>query len=263
MSGGQWAGALLLGVMAVMLAIGPLVWTSNPDSQNLLAILQSPSATHPLGTDQFGRDVLARLLHGGRISVASAVAIVAASLAAGCLVGLFAAGEHWPARAITHATDILLALPSLIMTLAIVGALGAGMGHLVLAFTAVGWPHYARLTRGLARARLTDLDVGVARTIGVPTPRLLATHVWPHVLRSLAVAATLDIGYTLGGLAAFSYLGLGAAAPQAEWGLMLRDSQSYFTVAPWLLAAPAAAIAGVVTGALLLVERLASDGAAG
>jgi nickel transport system permease protein len=183
-------------------------------------------------------------------------------LIVGAAFGLLAAGHGWVARILTRLIDILLALPSLVMALVIVGALGIGMTNLVIAFVAVGWPYYARLVRGFSRERMKALDIAAARVMGVSHRRIILTHVLPHAARRLAVAGGLDLGYTLGALAGFSYLGLGAQAPAAEWGMMLRDAQLFFTAAPWLLLAPSCLIALTVLSALLLVEDSLNAGAA-
>ncbi|MEZ5796783.1 MAG: ABC transporter permease [Paracoccaceae bacterium] len=250
---------LLAGVLALIL-LGPELWTASPTDQNLMAVVQPPSGEHPLGTDQYGRDMLARLMDGGRVSLVSAVLIVAGSLMIGAAVGLLAAGKGLVARLVTHAIDMALALPSLILALVIVGALGIGMGNLILAFVAVGWPWYARLVRGIARERLSAPDILAARLAGVGSLAVMTGHVVPHLVARLAAAAALDLGYTLGALAGFSYLGLGAQAPAAEWGLMLRDAQMFFTAAPWLLIGPCTCIGSVVAAALLLAEDVAQTG---
>ena len=246
------SGLVLFGAMMAFIWLGPFLWTISPTDQNLMAIVQPPSLLHPLGADQYGRDMLARLMDGGRVSVLSALAIVAGSLAIGIPVGVLAAGRSWLAYGLTQLVDTTLALPSMIIALAIVGALGAGIVNLILAFTAVGWPWYARLARGIAVERLTGADILAARLAGVSRLSIILGHVLPHLAQRLATAAALDLGYTLGALAGFSYLGLGAQAPAAEWGMMLRDAQMFFTVAPWLLAGPCVAIGLVVSVALLL-----------
>ena len=256
----QKIGAMTLGAILFLVSLGPFVWPASPTDQNLAEIIQRPSATHLLGTDQYGRDVLARLMHGGRASLQASVVIVILSLAIGAAGGLLASGHGWTARLLTRIIDILLALPSLVIALVIVGALGIGMTNLAIAFIAVGWPYYARLVRGFSRERLKALDIAAARVMGVPHHRVILTHVLPHAARRLAVAGGLDLGYTLGALAGFSYLGLGAQAPAAEWGLMLRDAQLFFTAAPWLLLAPSCLIALTVLSALFLVEDSLNSG---
>ena len=259
-SSARITGAALLTLVLTLILIGPLVWSVSPTDQNLMAVVQPPSVSHPIGTDQYGRDLLARLIDGGRVSLISAVLIVGGSLVIGTLVGLAATLDGIVARLITQAIDMALALPSLILALVIVGALGIGMGNLIFAFVAVGWPWYARLVRGIARERLSAPDILAARLAGVGRLAVMTGHVVPHLAARLAAAAALDLGYTLGALAGFSYLGLGAQAPAAEWGLMLRDAQMFFTAAPWLLIGPCACIGAVVAAALLLAEDLAQTG---
>lgn len=252
---GPAVGGVLLVVVAGAVLAGPLVAAGNPDTQDLAIKLQSPSAEHWLGTDQYGRDLLLRLLHGGRLSLSAAVAITTASVLIGLVVGLLATLPRPVGPVVTALVDTLVALPSLVMALAVVGALGVGMRNLVIAFVVVGWPFYARLIRGFALERMTRPDIDAGRAMGFGRARLLSRHVAPATVRSVAVAATLDLGYTLAALAGFSYLGLGAEAPTAEWGLMLRDAQMFFTRAPWLLLGPSAAIALTVLGTTMLVEH--------
>ena len=186
----QKIGAMTLGAILFLVSLGPFVWPASPTDQNLAEIIQRPSATHLLGTDQYGRDVLARLMHGGRASLQASVVIVILSLAIGAAGGLLASGHGWTARLLTRIIDILLALPSLVIALVIVGALGIGMTNLAIAFIAVGWPYYARLVRGFSRERLKALDIAAARVMGVPHHRVILTHVLPHAARRLA--ATWD-----------------------------------------------------------------------
>ncbi len=252
---GPATGGLLLAVVAGSVLAGPLVASGDPDAQDLTIKLRPPSADHWLGTDQYGRDLLVRLLHGGRLSLAAAIVITAASVLLGLVVGLVATLPRPVGPVVTAFVDTLVALPSLVMALAVVGALGVGMRNLVIAFVVVGWPFYARLIRGFALERMSRPDIDAGRALGFRRARLLGHQVAPATLRRGAVAATLDLGYTLAALAGFSYLGLGAEAPTAEWGLMLRDAQMFFTRAPWLLLGPSVAIALTVLGTTLMVEH--------
>lgn len=252
---GPTVGAALLIVVVGAVAAGPLAATGDPDAQDLPLRLRPPSADHWLGTDQYGRDLLLRLLHGGRLSLSAAATITAASVLIGLVVGLVATLPRPVGPLVTALVDTLVALPSLVMALAVVGAIGVGTRNLVIAFIAVGWPFYARLIRGFALERMRRPDIDAGRAMGFSRARLLGSHVAPATVRSVAVAATLDLGYTLAALAGFSYLGLGAEAPTAEWGLMLRDAQMFFTTAPWLLLGPSTAIALTVLGTTMLVEH--------
>jgi ABC-type dipeptide/oligopeptide/nickel transport system permease subunit len=249
-------------LVATVVVLGPIVYGVSPTEQNLMATLKPPSAVHPFGTDQYGRDVLARILHGGRVSLASAAVIVAAALSIGGVLGWLAASDHVVGQVLTRAVDTLLSLPGLIVALAVVGALGVGLGNLVIAFVLVGWPWYARIVRGFALERRKGLDVLASRAFGVSEGRIFWNHILPHAIRTLGIIAALDLGYTIAGLSGFSYLGLGAQPPAAEWGAMLDDAQLYFTVAPWLLLGPAAGIALTVLASTLMAEHLHGQGLA-
>lgn len=253
-------GAIILGLVVLALAFGPLIYRQPPNDQNLRQPLASPSWEHPLGTDQYGRDVLARVLHGGRRSLSTAAAIVAATLVLGFIVGWVSAGQNLVGRLVTRAVDTVLALPSTIIALSVVGALGIGMRNLFVAFVIVGWPFYARVVRGLALERMKGLDIAAATAHGVPGRKIFTGHVAPHALRTLGVVAGLDLGYTLAALSGFSYLGLGAQAPAAEWGAMLKDAQVFVTVAPFFLIGPAAGIGLTVLGTTLLTEHAHNRG---
>jgi ABC-type dipeptide/oligopeptide/nickel transport system permease subunit len=202
------------------------------------------------------------MLHGGRVSLAAALVIVATAVLVGGGVGWVAASDTVIGRLVTHGIDMLLSLPSLIVALAVVGVIGVGLGNLIFAFVLVGWPWYARIVRGLAVERQKALDILAAQAFGVRASRIFTGHVIPHLLRTLVIVAALDLGYTVAGFAAFSYLGLGAQPPAPEWGAMLNDAQLYFVVAPWLLAGPALAIALTVLATSLLADHLHSQGLA-
>lgn len=255
-------GLLLVVLVVAAVVIGPILIHTDPNDQHLLDKLQTPSRTHWLGTDQYGRDLFIRLLVGGRTSLTSAALIVTGSMLIGLVAGLLATIPGLVGRVVTGVLDTLVALPSLVIALAVVGTLGVGVRNLVIAFIVVGWPFYGRLVRGFAIERNRRLDIVTARAMGIRRSRVLATHVAPATVRQLAVAAALDFGYTLAALAGFSYLGLGAEAPDAEWGLLLRDAQMFFTKAPWLLVGPGAAIAVTVLGTSLLAEHAHARGLA-
>lgn len=259
---GFWAGAVMLAFAVVILAVGPILYDVSPTEQDLFATLQPPSAAHPLGADQYGRDVLARVLHGGRVSFLAALAIVTVSLAVGCVAGWLAAHQSLLGALLSHGIDTLLSLPGLIVALAVVGALGVGLGNLLIAFVLVGWPWYARIVRGLVIERRTMPDILAARAFGVGDIAIFRGHILPHTLRTLAIIAALDLGYVIAGLSGFSYLGLGAQPPAAEWGAMLDDAQTYFVVAPWLLLGPAAGIVVTVLATTLIAEQVHGRGIA-
>lgn len=251
---------MLAFVLLAVLAI-PFIYQADPNDQDLRGTLAGPSWSHPLGTDQYGRDVLARVLAGGRRSLSTAASVVVVTLTIGSLVGWGACSRGIIGRATTALVDTALALPSTIVALSVVGALGVGTGNIVIAFVLVGWPFYARVVRGFALERLKGLDIAAARTHGAGDGAIFAGHVLPHAIRTLGIVAGLDLGYTLAALSGFSYLGLGAQAPDAEWGAMLKDAQVFFAVAPWFLAGPAIGIGLTVLGTSLMTERVHERGA--
>lgn len=250
---------VLLGVTA-----GPPLLGTDPAAQDLSILLTGPSGAHPLGTDQFGRDVLARLLDGGRRSLSAALVVVSGSLLIGLVVGATAAALQGAGDAVLgRFIDLALGIPALVAALAIVGTLGPGLSNLVLGLLLTGWAAYARIARGLAMRGIDRLDVLSARLAGRSLGRSVAAHVIPAVAAQLVVVATVDLGFTVVALASLSYLGLGVQPPQAEWGTMLLESQDFFVAAPWLLLAPAAVIALTVAATNLLGEALAGPGLAG
>ncbi|QSB16816.1 ABC transporter permease [Natronosporangium hydrolyticum] len=246
---------LLLGLFAAVY-LGPLVWPYDPEALEHAVALQGPSWSHPLGTDQYGRDQLARLLDGGRRSLEATALVLLLSLALGLLVGVCAgvAGGLVDALAM-RAVDVILSIPGMVLTLALVGALGPGLTNLMIALVVTTWPPYARLARGVVMGGRTRLDVVSARLAGVGWLRAATTHLLPVATLQVLVVVTIDIGHTIIVIAGMSFLGLGVQPPAAEWGAMLASSRLHLAQAPWLLA-PAVAISLVVLAANLVGEAL-------
>lgn len=251
------AGTVILVVLVCGAAFGPLVHGAHPNLPDFTATLEAPSRPHPLGTDAYGRDQLARLIVGARQSLLASTGIVAAALIVGLLVGLLAGLLGGLVDAVlARAVDIVLAIPSLVFALAIVGALGPGFRNLIIALVVANWAPFARLARGLAMAAVARPDLLAALLAGVGWWRRNVTHVVPGTTAQLLAVATLEVGATLVSLAGLSFLGLGAQPPSAEWGTMLSESRGVFTVAPWLLLAPLTAVLLAVTAAVLLGDAL-------
>lgn len=250
-------GLLLAALLCAAAMGGNLVWRAEPARMNLSQKLLPPSLSHPLGTDQFGRDQLARILEGGRRSLGAALIVLAGVLVISLAIGI-AAGMigGWPGTILMRAVDVLLAMPALVLALAVMGVLGVGFGNLLLALTASLWAYYARLARSSVRLARGRQDVIAARLAGIGWLRIVAGHIVPGTATQLAIVATLDLGGVIIGIAGLSFLGLGVQPPDAEWGAMLAESRLYFTIAPWLLAAPAAAIFLSVVAANLIGNAL-------
>jgi len=250
-------GFALASLLAMAVIIGPFFLSHRPEQTNPAQKLQPPSFSHPLGTDQFGRDQLARLLDGGRRSLGAAMIVLAGVLFISLIVGVAAGMMGGIADTATmRLLDVVLALPSIALALAVVGVMGVGYWNLSLALTASSWAYYARLARSCARLASARLDVIADRLAGVGWPRVAAGHVIPGVAIQLLIVATLDLSGVIVGIAGLSFLGLGAQPPDAEWGAMLAESRLYFTVAPWLLLAPATAIFLSVVAANLIGNAL-------
>jgi len=254
--GGGRAGLVLLLAIAVAILIGPLL-TGEPNTTNLADKLVGPSVSHPLGTDQFGRDQLARIAEGGRRSIGAAIVVLIGITAVGVTIGVIAGvSGRLVDTLLMRAVDVMLSLPSLVLALAVVGILGPGSRNLVLALIVSSWAYYARLSRSCVVTVMKRGDVLAARLAGVARWRVIISHVLPTVLAQIRIVASLDLGGVIVSLAGLSYLGLGTQPPDAEWGTMLAESRLFFTAAPWLLVAPALATIVVVTATNLLGEAL-------
>ncbi len=223
----------MLGLIVLILLIGmaifaPWLAPQSPFAQNLPGRLQPPSADHWLGTDHLGRDILSRLIHGSRITlfIVGTVALIAPviGLFIGTVAG-FAGG--WVDQVLMRITDIFLAFPKLILALAFVAALGAGIGNAVLALALTAWPPYARLARAETLTIRNADYIAAARLQGAGPMRLLIRHIWPLCLSSLIVRVALDMAGIILSAAGLGFLGLGAQPPMPEWGAMISDGRPY------------------------------------
>lgn len=250
-------GFLLAVLFTLAITMGPLFLRFAPEQTNPAQKLQAPSSLHWLGTDQFGRDQLVRLLDGGRRSLGATLLVLVGVLLISLVVGMVTGMIGGIVDTITQRLlDVVLALPSLVLALAIVGVLGVGYRNLVLALFVSSGAYYARLARSYVRLAKTRLDVIADRLAGVGWTRIVMGHIVPGVALQLLIVATLDLSGVIIGIAGLSFLGLGVQPPDAEWGAMLAESRMYFTVAPWLLLAPTMAIFLSVVAANLLGNTL-------
>ncbi|HEX4814217.1 MAG TPA: ABC transporter permease [Nonomuraea sp.] len=231
---------ILIVVLAALLA----PWLAPyPDEPNPLEQLRPPGADHWLGTDSVGRDILTRILYGGRTSLFIAVAVLAVSALAGVTLGLVAGYAGGPLRdVIMRVTDVFLAFPALLLSLAMAVVLPPSVNTVVLAIAVTWWPWYARLAASVAASVSTRSYVDAARCLGVPAPLIILRHVLPNSLTPVLVQISLDAGGVILTAAALSYLGLGAQEPTAEWGLMVQQGQTLFTTNWWVVTFPGLAI---------------------
>lgn len=250
-------GLLILAVLLALTFLAPIVSRNDPHQMNLEEKLSGPSWAHLLGTDQYGRDQLVRLAAGGRRSLGAAMLVLLVTLICSASMGIAVGMIGGVLDAvIMRLVDVLLAFPSLVLALAIVGVLGVGFQNLMLALIISSCAYHIRLARSYVRMARERQDVIVARLAGVSWLRIVSGHVVPGVLSQLAVVATLDLGGIIIAMAGLSFLGLGVQPPEAEWGSMLSDSRLYFSSAPWLLLAPGLAILLSVISANLLGNAL-------
>ncbi|WP_211226875.1 ABC transporter permease [Amycolatopsis benzoatilytica] len=249
-------GLALAVLLAAAALVGPLL-TADPDLPDYTDQLAAPSAAHWLGTDQAGRDLLARTLAGARTSLGAALLVMAIAGAVGLLVGTFAGAVGGLVDTVlTRTTDVLLGLPSLVLTLAVVGMLGPGYWNLVFAMAATSWAGIARLARSTARGSAQRPDAIAARMAGVGPVRCVLGHVVPGVANQVLVAVTLGLGEAVLALGGLSFLGLGAQPPTAEWGTMLATGRETFAYAPWQLLGPGLGLVLSVAAATLVSDAL-------
>ena len=242
-------GAAIIGATAVAAVLGPWLTPFDPSSQELALRLAGPSATHPFGLDELGRDILARVLAGARISFAVGLAVVTVSASVGTVLGAVAGYFGGVIDdVISRVIDILMAFPGLLLAIALVAVLGPSLANVLFALTIIGWVGYARLVRGqVLRAREFEY-VQAARALGAGTPRILWHHVIPTAIPAVVVQATLGMAGAIIGEAALSFLGLGVQPPTPSWGTMLNGGRAHLLDAPHLTIFPGIAIALLVLG---------------
>src|SRR6187399_267729 len=242
-------GALIVGVTLLAALVGPAITPFDPASQQLALRLAAPSLAHPFGLDELGRDILARVLAGARISFLVGLTVVSVSAAVGTLLGAIAGYFGGLVDdAISRVIDTLLAFPGLLLAIALVAVLGPSLGNVLFALTIIGWVGYARLVRGqVLRAREFDY-VQAARAQGAGVGRILWHHVVPTAIPAVVVQASLGMAGAIIGEAALSFLGLGVQPPTPSWGTMLNGGRAHLLDAPHLTIFPGVAIALLVLG---------------
>ncbi len=242
-NGAAMAGLGIVLLLTAAAIAAPLLTTHDPASQDLAHRLAPASAGHWLGTDELGRDIYARVVFGGRITLGMVVAVIVLvaplGLAVGCVAGY--AGGVWD-RLLMRVTDIFLAFPRLILALAFVAALRPGIPSAVAAIALTAWPPYARLARAETLG-LRDADfIAAARLTGSSAGRIVLRHVAPLCIPSLVVRMTLDMSAIILTAAALGFLGMGAQPPSPEWGAMVASGRRFILDQWWVPTAPGAAI---------------------
>jgi len=210
-------------------------------------ILKAPSAEHLLGTDNYGRDILSRILAGGKTSIFAALFIILVAGSLGSLIGLLAGYYRGRMDAmLMRVTDIFQAFPDIVLAIAVAGVLGGGLVNAVLALILTTWTQYARIARSAAVAAKEETYIQAARLSGCSDVRILFGHILPNIAGPLVVTAVLPVSSMMMGLAGTSYLGIGVQIPAAEWGAMISEGQKYLQQAPWAALAPSAVMVAVM-----------------
>jgi peptide/nickel transport system permease protein len=219
--------------------------------------LRAPSWTHPLGTDTLGRDIYSRVLFGGRITLMVSFAVVGACLLIGVSTGLVAGYcDNIASHLIMRTADIFLAVPRVILALAMAQALGPSLPNLILALTVTYWPWFTVIVAAEAKSVKTSTFVEATEALGVGTSRTVLGHILPNMLSPIIVRATLSMGTTIMTAAVLGFLGMGAQPPTPEWGSMIAEARLYLPDAWWYALAPGLAIFFVVMGFNLLGDSL-------
>ena len=254
--------ALVIGVLIVLAFVSvalaaPALAPYDPSAVDGRAILAPPSAMHWLGTDNLGRDILSRLIYGARWTLGTAVLTAAAIVVIGVTVGVVAGYfGGWVDDLLMRVVDVLLAFPSLVLALAIVGTLGPSLQNVMIGMIAVWWVDYARVMRGLTLSLRQRDYVLAADCAGAGPAHIMLRHVVPNVIPSIIILATLEIGGLMLAISGLSFLGLGAQPPTPEWGTMLNDGRPFFLRAPQLMLYPGLAITLVVVACNLVGDGL-------
>jgi peptide/nickel transport system permease protein len=242
-------GLAIVVVVVVMAATAPLIAPYDPAQQDIRGILQGPSATHHLGTDELGRDTLTRVKFGAQVSLQVGIIAVGISLFAGGVLGLLAGYARGLTDAvIMRVADGLLALPPLVLALAITAMLGPSLNNAMIAIGVTGLPVFARLVRGQVLAVRGLEYIQAARSLGAGNGRIMLQHIVPNILAPVVVQTSLAMPAAILAEAGLSFLGLGVQPPTPSWGAMLNTAKGYLQRDPWVAVAPGTAIFLVVLG---------------
>ncbi|HEY7040054.1 MAG TPA: ABC transporter permease [Methylomirabilota bacterium] len=254
-------GGILVGAFALSALLAP--WLSPYDPAAVPAalseaMLRPPHPSHPFGTDALGRDLLSRVVHGGRVSLALGLGVEVVAATLGLVIGLLA-GYYggWRDSLLMRVTDVVMAFPSLILAIGLIAVFERpGLDKVALVLVALGWTTIARVVRGETLSLKERDYVQAARALGIGHGTILFRHILPNALGPVIVTATIGVGSNMIAEAGLSFLGLGAQSPTISWGTMLADGQTFLTSAPWVAFFPGAALLLAVLGINLLGDAL-------
>jgi peptide/nickel transport system permease protein len=254
------AGGLVLvtGVPVAALVVQVFGLLPGPMTADLTAVLQPPSSGHPFGTDELGRDLLSRVLAAVWLDYGTALVLTYVPMAVGMVLGGVAGyAGGWVDVVIMRLADVAMAFPFIVMTVGIVAVVGPGLKGIYFAFFVVGWAFSARLTQAQMLVLREQQYIAAARTLGLPTWRILCVHALPNLLRPNLVTSMATLVTAILGMATLSYLGLGVQPPQPEWGAIVSEGQEYLFTHWWVATLPGLVIAVVGLGFSLIGDGLA------
>ncbi|ARF13790.1 MULTISPECIES: nickel transporter permease [Sporosarcina] len=250
-------GAVIVIFFILLALFGPLVTKEGINEQLMTDRLQPPSSEYWFGTDDFGRDIFSRIIHGARISLSVGFFSVVGSIVVGSFLGIIAGYYgRWIDTIISRIFDIMLAFPSILLAIAIVSVLGPSLRNALIAIAIINVPNFGRLIRSKVLSIKEDEYITAAKAIGMKDFRILFSHILPNSMAPVIVQGTLAIATAILEAAALGFLGLGAEAPYPEWGKMLADSKDYLQNAPWTMIFPGLAIMLTVLGFNLMGDGL-------
>jgi peptide/nickel transport system permease protein len=250
-------GTAIVLFFVILAILGPWIAPQGLNDQNMSIRLQAPSAEHWFGTDDYGRDILSRVIIGARLSLTVGFLSVVGSIIVGSILGIIAGyyGKWWD-TIISRIFDIMLAFPSILLAIAIVAVLQPSLQNALIAIAIINIPTFGRLIRSKVLSVKQEEYIIAAKAIGMKDNRILISHILPNSMAPIIVQGTLAIATAILEAAALGFLGLGAQVPQAEWGRMLSDSRQYLMNAPWTLFFPGLAIMLTVLGFNLMGDGL-------
>ncbi|WP_416667347.1 nickel transporter permease [Egbenema bharatensis] len=256
-SPGAKIGALILVVLILVALFAPAIAPYGPSEMGVGGNLQSPSAEHWFGTDEFGRDLFSRIVHGSRLTLMIGFIAVGISMTAGTLIGLVAGyAGGWLETILMRAIDVLFSFTEILIALATVAVLGPSLTNAMIAVGISSIPFYARVTYGAVLVEKNKEYFKAAQAVGARHHRLLFRHILPNILSPIIVVATVGVSIAILSASALSFLGLGPQPPSPEWGAILAAGRDFFRRAPWITTFPGVAIALAVLGFNLLGDGL-------
>lgn len=239
-----WLPLLVVALFVIAAVLAPLIAPYDPNAQNLLGRMKAPGTTsrafhYLLGSDELGRDLLTRLIHGARVSLMVAFAAALLSGTVGVLLGMLAGYlRGWVEIVIMRVVDVFLSIPAILLAIITVAVLGPGLVNVVVVLALTRWPRYARVAYGQTLGIANAPYVRLATLMGASAPRILFRHVLPNIMGAVTVVATLEFGLMVLFEAGLSFLGMGVQPPTASWGSMLSTGRNYLASAWWIATFP-------------------------